>query len=80
MMAKKRIVARRDWGFTLCQCLFAPIMMLLAIALLAGINFNRVLPPLPLLPEGALPYKYGNPVRAAHHAQLDGLAPRRARP
>ena len=40
MLAKKRINAQRDWGFSSCQCLFPPLMMLFAILLLNDIRLD----------------------------------------
>lgn len=86
MLTKKALVARRDWGFTGCQCLFPPLSMLLAILLLTGINFNPSHPPLTLVAEVAMPDRYGGSVpllttpngtdRALTAFNLTGWAPR----
>ena len=63
MLAKKRINAQRDWGFSSCQCLFPPLMMLFAILLLNDIRLDLTLgPPITLLPDEAMPLKYARPV------------------
>ena len=71
MLAKKRINAQRDWGFSSCQCLFPPLMMLFAILLLNDIRLDLTIgPPIALIPEEAMPLKVRVRVRARVRARV----------
>ena len=62
MLTKRRLVAQRDWGFSACQCAFPPLMMLLAVLLLSGIDFHGYSKPILLTPDAAMPLRYARPV------------------